>query len=709
MKKILYILLGLILLVVIGIGALVTFVNPNQFKPLLTEQVKKMTGRDLVISGDISWRFFPTLGLSVGETAFRNSAGFAQPNLVQFKQADLSVSVLPLLSHQLDIGEMRLEEAHVFVQTLKNGTTNLDGLTDKKAVAEKTTAEQSVTEQSTAERDSGAKKAHWAVSLAGIQLVDASAEIRNDQTKMVAQFNHVNITLNSFKPQTWTKATFDVQGQVNALTFTAKGSTDLNLAADYKNVQLKAFLAQMSMKDANTNIKNAQVGLDQFTVGHWSNVTFSVNGQVPNLSFDTHGAAKVKLSTDHNVITVEGLKVTNDLAGKALPRSTMNLVVNADATYDVSQKMALVSRINVNADGTKVSGSGSYLAAAIPDIRFALSSDNIDVDRWLPAKTATKGAANNTGTPAANIAIGAKADVGISTQEPDLSALKNINLAGMIAIKQLTIANANVSNVKVVTSIKQGVAMINRFDADLYGGKITGNASINVNDARPHYQVKNTISNVDILPLLKAVAHNNQLAGKANISADLSGNGLSEANLRHNIAGTVKVSIADGAVYGVNISELLRNAKAKLKGQADTEDNTVKKTDFSALTTTLVLGKGVASTDNFHLASPLLAINGQGNTNLINEGIDLTINTKIVASGKGLDEIKGIAVPIHVTGTWQQPKYRLNIKDLFKHNAVLESKAKKEINRGLEKLFGDKAKDDNIKNAADKLLKGLFN
>ncbi|PSU92646.1 AsmA family protein [Photobacterium kishitanii] len=703
MKKILYILLGLILLVVIGIGALVTFVNPNQFKPLLTEQVKKMTGRDLVIKGDISWRFFPTLGLSVGETAFRNPVGFAQPNLVQFKQADLSVSVLPLLSQQLDIGDMRLEGAHVFVQTLKDGVTNLDGLTGKKAIVDKT-----ATETPAQHHDNGAKKSHWKVSVAGIELVNASAEILNDQTKMTAQLNHINFTLDSFKPQTWTKATFDVQGKVNTLTFSAQGSTDINLAANYNNVKLKAFTAKMTMKDGDTEIKNAQLGLDQFTLGQWSNVTFAVNGQVPDLSFDTHGTAKVKLATDHNVVTVQGLKITNDLAGKALPRSNMNIVVNTDASYDISQKLALVSSININADGTKVSGSGSYLAATIPDIRFALSSDNIDLDSWLPKKKASTDSTNTTVTPTTNTSA-AKAESDISAQEPDLSALKNINVAGVIAIKQLKVANAEVSNVKIVTSIKQGIATINRFEASLYDGKITGSASVNVNSALPSYRLKNTISNVAMLPLLKAVANNQQLAGKANITADLNGRGLSEANIRHNIAGSIKVNISDGAVYGVNIADMLRNAKAKLKGQADSGTDTAKKTDFSALTTTLMLGKGIASTNNFQLASPLLAINGQGQTNLIDEGIDLTINTKIVASGKGLDEIKGISVPIHVSGYWQQPKYRLNIKDLFKNNAALESKAKKEINRGLEKLFGDKAKDDNIKNAADKLLKGLFN
>ncbi|WP_279152468.1 AsmA family protein [Photobacterium iliopiscarium] len=702
MKKILYILLGLILLVVIGIGALVTFVNPNQFKPLLTEQVKKMTGRDLIINGDINWRFFPTLGLSVGETEFRNPKGFAEPNLVQFKQADLSVSVLPLLSQHLDIGEMRLDGAHVFVQTLANGHTNLDGLMAKKAEVKTTTTENTITNHD--------QKAPWKVSVAGIKLVNASADIRNDQTKMVAQLNHINFTLDSFQPQTWTKATFNVQGNVNALTFSAQGSTDINLAADYKNVNLKALSATMSMTDGNIEIKNAALGLDQFTLDQWSNVTFSVDGKVPNLNFDTHGAAKVKLSTDHNVITVQGLKVTNDLVGKTLPRPTINLVVDADATYDISQKLTLVSQLTLNADGTMVSGSGSYLAADIPDIRFALSSDAINIDDWLPAKTVATNSNNNVSAAAAmNTAIVAKENNDTSMQEPDLSVLKNINLAGMIAIKQLTVDNADVANVKVVTSVKQGVATINRFEANLYGGKVTGSAFVNVNSALPSYRLKNTISNVNILPLLTAVANNKLLAGKANITTDLSGHGLSKANIRHNITGSIKVNIADGAVYGINIPDLLRNAKAKLKDQTNTASDTTKKTDFSALTTTLKLNNGFAATDNFQLASPLVVITGKGRTSLVNEGIDLMVNSEIVASGKGLDKIKGIAVPIHVSGTWQQPKYNLNIKDLFKNNAELESKAKKEINRGLEKLFGDKAKDDNIKNAADKLLKGLFN
>ena len=66
MKKIIYILLGLALAALVVITALVKLIDPNEFKPQLVEQVRKSTGRELVMEGDIGlvwvsptsgWRF----------------------------------------------------------------------------------------------------------------------------------------------------------------------------------------------------------------------------------------------------------------------------------------------------------------------------------------------------------------------------------------------------------------------------------------------------------------------------------------------------------------------------------------------------------------------------------------------------------------------------------------------------------------------------
>lgn len=724
MKKLLYVLIGIIIVVVLGITALVTLVNPNQFKAVIAEQVKKQTGRELDIRGDINWRFFPTLGLSVGETTLNNPQGFAQPNLIQFKQAELSVSVLPLLSYELDIGKVRLDGAHVFVQTLKDGRSNLDGLTEKSSAKEVNDSTSSKAnkdavsnvqdEQSTASK---VKAQPWKISLAGVELINASVDIINDKTASNIALNKVNFTLDKLTPNTWAKAIFDISGSVNTLKFAAKGSTELNLSSAYQLAELKNLDLSLTAQDGKTEIKHAQVTLDHFQYGQWATVNLNIDGQLPELAFVAKGQTQFKLSSDRNILTLENLSIDNALSGKALPRPKMQVNIKTNASYDLTTKTATLSKLNANADELALMGDVSFINRDVPVIRFSLSSDNVDLDRWLTTQQSTKKLTTSSEITATKTESAKPTTATVSkpvlttssNQEPDLSALKGVDIAGTLAAKQFTVAKAHLSDVTLAVSVKNGVMDLSRFNAHLYQGTINASGKLDVNTPLATYQFKNQISGVEIQPLLEDVADNNQLAGRANITAQLSGLGLSAQRLRNDVTGTINVNLTDGAVYGVNISEMIRSAKAHLKGEKLADSQKQKKTDFSSLTALLQLGQGQAKIDNLHLISPLLDINGRGMTDLNNESLNFSVDTAIVASGKGLDELKGITVPIRIKGTWQQPKYQLDLKNLFKQNSGLEQKAKKELNRGLEKLLGDKAKDEKIKNVADQLLKGLFN
>ncbi len=119
MKKLLLILAIPIVLIVVAIAALVMFVNPNQFKPMITEQVQAQTGLELEISGDISWQFFPSLGFELGQTNLKNPQGFKNPNLFSVSQVGVSVGVMPLLDKTLEIGSVTLDGAQVHLETLK--------------------------------------------------------------------------------------------------------------------------------------------------------------------------------------------------------------------------------------------------------------------------------------------------------------------------------------------------------------------------------------------------------------------------------------------------------------------------------------------------------------------------------------------------------------------------------------------------------------
>jgi len=106
-------------------------------------------------------------------------------------------------------------------------------------------------------------------------------------------------------------------------------------------------------------------------------------------------------------------------------------------------------------------------------------------------------------------------------------------------------------------------------------------------------------------------------------------------------------------------------------------------------------------------------VKGQGQTALVPETLDFLFLTSVVESSKGqggksVDELKDVTIPVRIGGHWQSPSYRLDVKELLGNNKVLEEKARKEAERGLKKLLGDKGDDEQIKGVADQLLKGLF-
>ncbi|MGF1737117.1 AsmA family protein [Photobacterium satsumensis] len=717
MKKIIMALLAVVVVAVIGIAALVALVDPNQFKPMIAEQVKKATGRDLVIEGDISWRFFPSIGFDIGKTEFKNPQGFAEPNLAQFDQAELSVSVMPLFSQQLEIGNVSLLGGRVFIQTLENGVSNLDGLSGQETTESTAESAETPTEPSVSGPAPTAEQQAWQISLAGVEISNASALIIDDKAGSQTEVDRLDFTLDQFAPGEWTAAQFDIAGSAGELSFSAEGQTELLIAEKLDGAELKALSLKASAKDAVNDIRNANISLDSFKLGDWSTIEFAIEGEVPDLSFNTQGSTKLMVDEAIKLISLKDAKLNTDVKGASLPRPEMAIALEADATYQLEKGLAELPRLKAAVDELALNGNASFQSADIPVIRFDLSSDKIDLDAFLGSEeksTDSQGSGDATSSKAGSAESAGSAGGKATDQEPDLSVLKTLDLAGKLAIEQFKAANAHMSNVKLALSIKNGVLDLSGLDANLYQGSMHATAKIDANGQLPTYRVKKQIKGVQIQPLLMDVAQNDTLAGSGDISVNVSGTGLAEKRMRENIAGTIDIRFADGAIYGVNVPEMIREARATLKGQKAEYVKEEKKTDFSAMTATIKLGKGVASTSNLDIDSPLLRINGNGSTSLVNETIDFAVNTSVVATSKGqggkdIDEVADLTVPIDVKGNWSEPAFSLNLAQLLKQNNELEKKAQREVERGLEKLLGDKAKDDDIKKAADKLLKGLFN
>ncbi|MEZ9871749.1 AsmA family protein [Vibrio sp. 10N.261.51.C6] len=712
MKKLLIFIAVPVFVVVAAILALVLLVNPNQFKPLIVEQAQKHTGLELVIEGDISWQFFPSIGFELGQTELRNPEGFTQPNLFKVDTVGVDVSVTPLFSNQLEIGNITLDGAEFYLETLKDGRKNIDVLTQASAPQESEPAAGTSSESAPAPQEQTTTDASgWTINLAGVTVSNALFEMDDKQAGSFTKLYDVSLNLSEFAVDTWTTATFAASGENNQQKFSAQGSAEFKLAEGFASYALRNIDLNAKFNDPATSIESAKIGLNTFEFDKVNQLTYAVIGNAAGLDLDLKGGGELTVDSAISKVTLNKLTLDSTFKGDTLPQSPMKVDMLSDLSFDLNKSHLSFVLEKLQANAIALDGKADVILSEIPKVRFSLHSPNIDLDEFLGLGNTTETASTAPSGSAGGSTSSSGSSDPAKEVEPDLSALKRLDVKGDITIDKFKANNAKMQNVKTAFSVNRGIAELTSFTSNLYQGSISATAKLDARKTPATYTAKKKIKGVKVQPLLVDVADNDMLEGTGNIDVNVKGKSLTPTGIKKNLVGTIAINFEDGAVNGINVAQLIRENYAKIKGEKVESTNEAQKTDFSAMKATLKVDKGWVSTNDLSAQSPLLRVTGQGKANFINETVDFLVRTSIVGSlegqgGKSIDDLKDVTIPIKVTGQWAAPKFALVFDD------VLKQKAQKEIDRGLEKLdekYGDKIKDEKTRDAVNGLLKGLFN
>lgn len=97
--------LGLAVLAVItAIIIMTSVINPNQYKSVMISEFKQFTGFEIAIPGDLSWSFFPNLGMEASEVTVSDPTVFT----ATLKNLVLRAKFGALLHKQLDISKVSI-------------------------------------------------------------------------------------------------------------------------------------------------------------------------------------------------------------------------------------------------------------------------------------------------------------------------------------------------------------------------------------------------------------------------------------------------------------------------------------------------------------------------------------------------------------------------------------------------------------------------
>jgi AsmA protein len=574
--KILGITLGLVVFLAVALAIVLPFlIDPNDYKPEIIRVVKDQTGRELTLEGDIGLSVFPWIGLELGKTQLSNAPGFGTQPFLRVDQAAVRVELLPLLRKQVLVDKVVLDGLQVNLARDRKGRTNWDDLVEAmRAPAKKKPAKPEAERPraafgfGVAGLDVQRGEIHWRDAMTGSDYHVRQLTVRTGNVVAAEPVDiHLSFDMESGKPVIKTRVAlngdvlFDpgTQGlKSRKMTLEAAG-LKLSASIDGKQVMQKpSFSGTLQLADFNVR----------------------------------------KFLKDLNLPPIE----TADAA--VLTRASMQTAFRASTTEVALDKLRL------SLDDSAITGSASARFASLPAIRFDLTLNDIDVDRYLPpAAPKTK----------------AKKPVKAAALPIPLKLLRKLDVRGKFAVQKMKAFGIRSSAIAIPVSARGGQINIGPNSAKLYQGSYSGFMSMDVRKASPRYSVNEKLTNVQIGPFLRDTEIFDKFDGQGNVSARLTARGLDVDDILNTVNGKASVSLKNGSLSGINIYEFINDKCRALQqpGAAPApQDSKNKSTPFADLNASASIVNGMVSNQDLSMKGKLLRVSGKGKVNLPKKHVD---------------------------------------------------------------------------------------
>lgn len=620
MKKILLSIGGLVLLVIAVLLVAPFFISLEDYKPEIAAKAKEVTGRDLKIGGKISLSLFPTVAVEVNDVALANYEQGQSKDMVTLEQMALELQVMPLLSSEVVIDRFVLVKPVINLEVDKAGKPNweLEG-------TQAATNEAAETESSeTSEGGSGA-------GLSGLSLGDVRIE----------------------------------NGELH-FTDLASGTTE-DIEALNLEISLKALNEPLSLdgrldwKAETINLKADVANLESLMNGGSTALEASVNSSPVNFSFNgTAQQASAFALAGALDLDVPSVKSLTDWVGAPIERQNEETFGPLSVKGQLDLKGPVVAFDDVSLAFDALTAQGALKidsSGAVPNIVAALSTGVLDVTPYLPPETSSsEGTASDSTSGEAATAPSTGSDQGWSEEPIDFSGLKSVNADLALKSEGAKIRKITIGVSELGILLQGGKLTADLKQLALYDGQARGKVVLDSSKATPTTAIDFDLSGVQAEPLLSDSADFEKLLGTLNSKANLTTQGASQKAMVSNLNGTGNFIFKDGAVKGINIPGLIRNVSLDALQNSFDE---AQSTDFAELSGTYTIQQGVVNNQDLSMVAPLFRLSGKGTVPMPPKTLNYRLEPKLVGDleGQGGDTgAKGLAVPLMITGPWNDPK-----------------------------------------------------
>ncbi len=641
--------LGLVVVVGLVLGGLLLIVDPNTFKPQIIAAVRENTGRELTIAGELELELYPYLALTTGSLELGNAPGFEGPFLI-LTNAHLKARLLPLFFSRLEVVAMDVEGLSLHLTRDEHGHNNWSDL--GAAPEHHTGAGDRGDAGSVLSRD---KRVPRLASLIvdGFRVSDARVVWRDRKKGQAVDVSGIQLNVSDFafgEP-------FAVDS--SALATVADVTANLNFATTATLTLDRLTLEGLDMK---AGLQGAKLPHGPETVTITADLV-STDGRLDNARMQGLGLdVRARMQDAGNWTTAGSLDIAPFQPKNVLQRLGMGVPAPADPS--ALERMALscawtgskdrvdISRLVLSVDNATVEGRLTAAGLRDPAFNFDLHADSMDLDRYRPRKGVdTKGSHGSKS--------GGKAD--------PWSTMRELDVNGTLRVGVLTMAHCRVEDAQVTVRAKDGLMHLDRIDAKAYAGRLEAGAVLDVRSETPEWSWTHFVTGVQLGPFLRDLHGRDLVSGAVQTSATLRSRGVDAMALKRSLNGKLDFKVVNGAVHGVNMAELLRDAIRVVKKQQPGPDEP-DLTRFSVASGSASIVNGVETTRDFLFLAERFRITASGQADLVSESLDYKgILTLEGSEGKFEEGLPGLnSLPVRVTGTIGQPSVNVDFGGLVR-------------------------------------------
>jgi AsmA protein len=693
----------LVVLVVAAIILVPMFVDLNDHKERIILEVKKATGRDLTIGGDIGLSVFPSFALELNALSLSNAPGFEAKNFAVVQHAQVKVDMIPLLFRQvLEADTVQIDGLSLNLAKSKQGVTNWDDMMGQG---------NGHTGEALPEASDGKGRGMMAFTIGGVAIKDARIAWDDQSTGEHYEIADLNLETGEIAPG----RSVDLSFNMGLESRKPKLSGQLMLTGKLRVDDTKSliYLKDLSLE---TNLKGEGLPEDGVTGQLEADVLYDQANDILDVEDLVVLSDKLALKGE-----IAGTRLTTDpqLQGKLrlekfsprewlqsldlpIPETADPGVLDAlefSTDFKAGLDHAELENLAFKLDQTFVKGQFELISFAEPAYLFDLNVDQINLDRYLPP-------AQNQPAPAKGGSQGG----GGSGELFPVETLRQLRLDGKLLVDSLIVNQLHAEAVLLKIRARDGKLTVDQQIGRFYDGLTQGTVSLDVTGSKPKMKIEQKLSRVLSGPLLKDLIGDDKLFGSSNLNLNLTSTGGTIDQIKRTLSGNLNFEFRDGAVKGFNLAEMIRQARAKLSGESVPVSDAPVQTDFSELTGRATIVNGLLNNQQLLAMSPYLRVEGNGKANLVGESLDYTIRPVIVSSpkgqgGEGLDELVGVPIPVRIHGAWSDPKFNIQLAQILEEQQ--KARLKEKFDTKVEEKLQEKVPED----LQDKLkgkLKKLF-